>query len=69
METTSPSIDLDLLTREISRLVLERQELRAYGAAPDDLEQNRRELVQRQWELSHALIARYLPAAAEQQAA
>ena len=57
--------DIDL---QIRALVAERQELRVRGAAPDELEANRRELVRLQWELSRALIATHLggpePAAA-----
>ena len=56
--------DLDSLTADISALVAERQELRAKGASPERLERNRLKLARAQWELSHALIRRYLPAAA-----
>jgi hypothetical protein len=45
----------------IADLVLERQCLRADGAAPAVLERNRRELVDAHWDLSHALIARHCP--------
>jgi hypothetical protein len=41
-------------------LVFERQQLRSEGAHSDDLERNRLAIVRCQWELSRALIERYL---------
>jgi hypothetical protein len=55
---------VETLTAEISRIVAERQELRASGASHDALEQNRRRLAAAQNELSQLLIARYLPKSA-----
>jgi hypothetical protein len=55
---------VESLTAEISRIVAERQELRAAGAAVDVLEENRRRLAAAQNELSQLLIARYLPKSA-----
>ncbi len=52
------------LQRTIDGLSAERQRLRAASAEPDVLEHNRREIMAAQWELSYALIARYLPQAA-----
>lgn len=52
------------LTERIATLAAERQELRARGAGDAELERNRIELVRAQWELSYALIERYLPATA-----
>jgi hypothetical protein len=46
---------------EIGELTADRQRLRDTGAAPTKLERNRVKLARKQWELSHALIARYLP--------
>ena len=46
----------------IGELTAERQRLRDTGAAPGKLERNRIKLARTQWELSHALIERYLPA-------
>jgi hypothetical protein len=53
---------VEALTEEIRGLVYERQTLRSVGAASEELERNRVELVQRQQELVNALIRRYLPA-------
>jgi hypothetical protein len=39
----------------------EREELRAAGADRGELERNRRAIVDAQWQMSHALIARYHP--------
>ena len=47
---------------QIGDLTAERQRLRDGGAAPAKLERNRIKLARKQWELSHALIERYLPA-------
>ena len=46
---------------EIGALTAERQRLRTDGASAFRLERNRVKLARRQWELSHALIERYLP--------
>jgi hypothetical protein len=59
---------VERLVAAINELVFERQELRAAGAAGAVLEENRREIVRRQSELSVALVERHLgslpPAAA-----
>jgi hypothetical protein len=47
----------------------ERQQLRREGAPAEELERNRLAIVQCQWELSQALIERYLPPAAAPSAA
>jgi uncharacterized small protein (DUF1192 family) len=51
------------LQARIGGLTLQRQQLRVDRAAGAALEDNRLALVQAQWELSHALIERYRPAA------
>ena len=52
------------LQRLLDRLSAERQQLRAEHATPDELERNRCAITRAQWDLSHALIQRYLPDAA-----
>jgi len=52
---------VESLTEEIGRIVAERQELRAAGAAAEQLEENRRRLAGAQAELSTLLIERYRP--------
>jgi hypothetical protein len=57
--------DPETLVQLHAALVAERQQLRLRGATLQDLEQNRLAIVDCQWELSRALIERYLvPAAA-----
>jgi hypothetical protein len=53
---------VEALLDEISGLTAERQRLRERGADAMRLERNRVKLARAQWELSHALIERYLPA-------
>jgi hypothetical protein len=57
-----PERDPETLKDLLATLVDERQRLRSEAAPADDLERNRLAIVQCQWELSRALIARYLPA-------
>jgi hypothetical protein len=59
---------VESLNLRIAALCAERQVLRGSGAAESVLERNRVEIARAQWELSHALIERYLPNAAEQAA-
>ena len=54
---------VEALLEDISGLTVERQRLRERGADPARLERNRVKLARAQWELSHALIERYHPAA------
>jgi hypothetical protein len=53
---------VETLTEEIGRIVARRQELRAAGATPAELEENRRLLAAAQSQLSLLLIERHLPA-------
>ena len=46
--------------QEIAELTADRQRLRDRNAAPAKLERNRIQLARKQWQLSHALIERYL---------
>jgi hypothetical protein len=62
-------LDAEALTQLHTTLVDERQELRRQGAPAEELERNRLAIVQCQWELSQALIERYLPPAAAPSAA
>jgi hypothetical protein len=55
--------NVETLSRKIEQIVVERQELRASGAAPAALEENRRRLGSAQAQLSRLLIERYLPRA------
>ena len=63
---TRPTVEA--LLEEISTLTSERQLLRERGVDPRKLERNRVKLARAQWELYHALIERYLPAAHSQAA-
>ena len=56
---TRPTVEA--LLEQISDLTGERQRLRDLGATSARLERNRVKLARKQWELSHALIERYLP--------
>ncbi len=51
---------VESLLEEISTLTAARQNLRDQGVNGSRLERNRIKLAQKQWELSHALIDRYL---------
>jgi hypothetical protein len=59
---------VESLNLRISGLCAERQALRTTGAGETALERNRVQLARAQWQLSHALIDRYLPKPAEQAA-
>jgi len=52
---------VEALLEEISGLTSERQRLRERGVDAAKLERNRVKLARAQWQLSHALIERYLP--------
>jgi hypothetical protein len=54
---------VETLMCEIGELTADRQRLRDRNAAPGKLERNRIQLARKQWQLSHALIERYLPGA------
>jgi len=62
-------LDPEALTQLHTTLVDERQQLRREGAPAEELESNRLAIVQCQWELSQALIERYLPPSAAPSAA
>lgn len=54
-------VSVEVLMQEITMLTSDRQRLRDQGASAAKLERNRLKLARKQWELSHALIERYLP--------
>ena len=53
--------DVETLVSQLEKLTRERQDLREQKGDVDALERNRLEIVEAQWELSHALIDRYRP--------
>jgi hypothetical protein len=53
--------DVEALQERLRSLLSEREELRAAGADRAKLEDNRRAIVNAQWDLSRALIARHRP--------
>jgi hypothetical protein len=61
-------LSVEALLEQIQELTAERQQLRERGANAVRLERNRLKLARAQWELSHALIERYLPSAHTQAA-
>ena len=63
----SPTVES--LSDQLGALTRERQALRANDASSVDLEQNRVAIARAQWELSYALIERYLPKPAAAQSA
>ena len=65
LRRTSVEESVESLNLRISALCAERQSLRTNGANESTLERNRVELARAQWDLSHALIERYLPNPAE----
>ena len=56
-ESTETAPPVDEIHESLQALVRERQELRNRGADEASLEQNRKAIVERQWEYSRALIA------------
>jgi hypothetical protein len=53
-------MDVERLTDRLERLTRERQNLRARRDSVEELERNRLEIIRAQWDLSRALIDRYL---------
>jgi hypothetical protein len=53
---------VETLALRIAELVVQRQELRRTNASVAEIERNRVQIAQLQWELAHALIDRYVPA-------
>ncbi len=69
LRSTRRQENVETLGELHAALVSERQQLRTHGAENEELERNRLAIVQCQWELSRALIARYLAPAAASNAA
>jgi hypothetical protein len=55
-------LSVEVLQARLDELSRERQELRVADAAATELERNRLQIVAAQWDLSRALVRRYLPA-------
>ena len=64
MRSATRELSVEALLQQLEQLTRERQDLRLVLAEAQALEQNRLAIVQAQWDLSRALIRRYLPAAA-----
>jgi hypothetical protein len=64
MRSATRELSVEALLQQLEQLTRERQDLRLDRAQAGDLELNRLAIVHAQWELSRALIRRYLPAAA-----
>jgi hypothetical protein len=64
MRSATRELSVEALLQQLEQLTRERQDLRLDRAGAGDLELNRLAIVQAQWELSRALIRRFLPAAA-----
>jgi hypothetical protein len=62
-------LSVEALALRHQELVQERQELRSAAASDATLERNRVQIARCQFELSHALIERYLPRDASEHAA
>ena len=63
------SLTVESLADQLGILTRERQDLRASDAGSVELEQNRVAIARAQWDLSYALIERYLPKPAAAQSA
>jgi hypothetical protein len=64
MRSATRELSVEALLQQLEQLTRERQDLRLVLAEAQALEQNRLAIVEAQWDLSRALIRRYLPAAA-----
>jgi len=64
MRSATRELSVEALLQLLEELTRERQDLRSDRAEARELERNRLAIVEAQWDLSRALIRRYLPAAA-----
>jgi hypothetical protein len=60
-EQTDAAVEVEALEDRLRHLLRERESLRTVDADRGALEHNRRAIVEAQWELSRALIARHHP--------
>jgi len=61
LDQTAAPVEVEVLEDRLRRLLRERENLRTVDADRRALERNRRAIVDAQWELSRALIARHHP--------
>ena len=64
MRSATRELSVEALLQQLEHLTRQRQDLRVDLAEARDLERNRLAIVEAQWDLSWALIHRYLPAVA-----
>ncbi len=64
MRSATRELSVEALLQQLEHLTRQRQDLRVDLAEVRDLERNRLAIVEAQWDLSRALIHRYLPAVA-----
>ena len=64
MRSATRDLSVEALLLRLETLTRERQDLRQGRAEAPRLEQNRLAIVEAQWDLSRALIRRYLPVTA-----
>jgi hypothetical protein len=64
MRSATRELSVEALLQQLEQLTRERQDLRLVRAQARELERNRLAIVEAQWDLSRALIRRYLPAVA-----
>ena len=64
MRSATRELSVEALLQQLDQLTRERQDLRLALAEALELERNRLAIVEAQWNLSRALIRRYLPAVA-----
>jgi len=61
MRSATRELSVEALLQQLEELTRERQDLRLDDARPRVLERNRLAIVEAQWDLSRALIRRYVP--------
>ena len=64
MRSATRELSVEALLQQLEQQTRERQDLRLDRAELEQLERNRLAIVEAQWDLSRALIRRYLPAVA-----